>query len=150
MFELEKIVKKVEEMDAKSYATSLAVVSARVVEKLANVMQDGLAGLVIYQGLILGAVMADGKVSEGEFLLIKPMLDIAFEADVSYEASKELAKYLRPEAKEYKQYIDAVTDLFGEIDEDLKVDIITSCLLICGIDGKISLKEKMWLKQLVK
>lgn len=78
------------------------------------------------------------------------MLDIAFEADVSYEDAKELAKYLRPEAKKYKQYIDAVTDLFEEIDEYLKVDIVTSCLLVCGIDGKISLKKEMWLKQLVE
>lgn len=36
------------------------------------------------------------------------------------------------------------------LSEELKENIIIVCLLICAVDGKVSPKEKTWIKQLVK
>jgi len=150
MFEFEKLCREVEKLDPVTYSVVVAEKSKNVLQGLANITENGLDGLTIYTGLILGAVVSDGKISEEEFLLVKPLLDVTLDGDVSYEDAKLLMKYFKADTKEYALFVDAVTDLFGEIDEDLKTDIVIVCLLICGIDGKISLKERKWLKQLIK
>ena len=150
MFEFDKLCREVEKMDPLTYSIAIAERSARVIRALSEITESELSGLTIYSGLILGAVVSDGKLAEEEFLLIKPMLDLAAEKDLSFEEAKALVKYLKPENKEYKIFVDSVVDLFGEIDEDLKTDIVSVCLLVCAIDGKISSKEKRWLKQLIK
>ena len=150
MFEFEKVCREVEKMDVLTYTAELAEVSQHVIEGLENIELDGIEAMAVYAGLIFGAVVSDGKLDEAEFVLIKPMLDVAVGYDFSFEEAKALLKYFKKDSKEYKQYVDAVVDLFGEIDDDLKTDIVTVCLLICGIDGKISAKEKRWLKQLIK
>ena len=43
-----------------------------------------------------------------------------------------------------------MVDILGELDDELKDDIVIVCMMICAIDGKISLKEKNWIKQLIK
>ena len=150
MFEFEKICREVEKMDPLTYSVVIAEKSKDVIAGLANLTEDGLTGLAIYSGLIFGAVVSDGKVSEEEFLLIEPMLSLSLGYQVSYEDAKAMLKYYKKDTKDYNKFVDAVVDLFGEISDELKSDIVTVCLLICGIDGKISLKEKMWLKQLIK
>ena len=52
--------------------------------------------------------------------------------------------------KELKKYVDYMIDILGLVSDELKEDIIVVCLLICAIDGHISLKEKNWIKQLIK
>ncbi|MGN1076979.1 MAG: hypothetical protein ACI4ST_00530 [Candidatus Gallimonas sp.] len=60
-----------------------------------------------------------------------------------------MVKAFSPEGKELKQVVDYVVDLLGELDEELKADIITVCLLVCAIDGKISKKEEKYIRQLI-
>ena len=150
MFEFEKVCREVEKMDTLSYSVILADKSRAVINGLKGLEIGGLDALKIYAGLIFGAVVSDGKLDESEFALIKPMLDLSIGYDFDFEEAKALLKYFKKDTKEYNQYVDAVVDLFGEIDDELKADIVTVCLLVCGIDGKISLKERKWLKQLIK
>ena len=70
--------------------------------------------------------------------------------NIDYESCKLMARYFRKENKELKKYLDLVTDLLGLLSDELKEDLIVVCLLICAIDGKISLKEKRWIKQLIR
>ena len=150
MFEFEKVCREVEMMDTLSYSLILAEKSKDVIAGLKDIELDGIDVMKVYAGLIFGAVVSDGKLDESEFVLIKPTLDLSLGYDFDYDEAKELLKYFKKDTKEYNQYVDAVVDLFGEISDELKADIVTVCLLVCGVDGKISLKEKKWLKQLIK
>ncbi len=150
MFEFEKLCREVEKIDPVTYALVVEQKSKDVIAKLALVTENGLSGLTIYTGLVVGAIISDGKISEEEFVLVKPMLDVAFERDFTLAEANALMKYFKAETKEYKQFIDAVADLFGEISDDLKADIVTVCLLICAVDGKVSFRERKWLKQLIR
>ena len=49
-----------------------------------------------------------------------------------------------------KTYVDDLIDILGEISEGLKTDIIFVCMIICAIDGKVSLRERLWIKKLIK
>lgn len=49
-----------------------------------------------------------------------------------------------------KKAVKEMVDVFGQLSDELKEDIIIICMLICSIDGKISLKEKNWIKKLLK
>ena len=42
-----------------------------------------------------------------------------------------------------------MVDILGLLSDELKDDIVIICLMICAIDGKVSLKEKKWIKQLI-
>ena len=150
MFEFEKICREVEKLDVVSYTAILTEKSKNVINGLQEIELDSLDTMKVYAGLVFGAVVSDGKLDETEFLLIKPMLDISMGYDFDYQEAKALLKYFKHDTKEYNQFVDAVVDLFGEISDELKADIVTVCLLVCGIDGKISLREKKWLKQLIK
>lgn len=150
MFEFEKVCKEVERMDPLTYSVLLAETSARVVAALSHVTEDGIAGITIFKGLVLGAIVSDGKLSEEEFILVKPTLEQVAGEEVTFEDAKALLKYFKPETKDYKVFVDAVVDLFGELSDELKADLVTVCLLVCAADGKISMKERMWLKQLIR
>ncbi len=150
MFEFEKICHDVEKMDPITYSALVAEKSKDVIAGLVDITEGGLSGIAIYTGLVFGAIVSDGKISEEEFLLIEPLLSLSLGERVTYDDAKAMMKYYKKDSKEYKKFVDAAVDLFGEISEDLKADIVTVCMLICGIDGKISHKEKVWLKQLIK
>lgn len=57
---------------------------------------------------------------------------------------------MRQEQREMKKVVDEMVDVLGILSDDLKNDIVLVCMLICAVDGKISLKEKSWIKQLLK
>ena len=42
-----------------------------------------------------------------------------------------------------------MVDLIGFFSEEMKADIIIVIMLICAVDGKISSKEKKWIKALI-
>lgn len=150
MKDFDKLCKEFEQLDPVDYAATLALKSAKIIPALNAVSGDGLGGVEMLADFVLCSIVADGKLSEEEFILMKPMMDIFFGEDFDYADCKETVKLLRRDAKAFKRYLDGVVDLLGELSEDLKDDIIIVCLLICAVDGKVSLKEKNWIKQLIR
>ena len=61
-----------------------------------------------------------------------------------------LVKSMRADNRQLKRYVDDMVDLLGLVSDDLKEDIILVCLILCAVDGKISAKEKRWIKQLIR
>lgn len=106
-------------------------------------------GAGIYAQFVLGAIAADGRLSEEEYLIVYPLLHAFFGDDLDYGACKTAVRILRPESRELKKALNDMVDLFGTFDEELKDDLIIVCMLICAVDGKISLKEKNWIKKLI-
>lgn len=150
MTEFNKLCKKVEQLDVLSYGAILADKSAKIIPALSAITENGLSGTATFANFILGAVVADGKLAEEEYVLIYPLFRLFFGENVNYDDCKALVRALRPESRELKRYLDDMVDLLGLVSDELKDDIIIVCMLICSIDGKISLKEKAWIKQLIK
>lgn len=115
-----------------------------------EITQDGETGVEIFASFIFGAIAADGRLSETEYAVLSPLLHAFFGDELDYETCKKAFRQMRPEQKELKKTVDEMVDVLGLLSDDLKDDIITACLLICAVDGKVSLREKNWIKQLMK
>ncbi len=141
--------KKLAEMDPQQFNQIFNEMSVRVMEELSQVMVDGRNGLSAYLEFILASVAADGKLSEKEFQLLKPMFDSMKDKDLSYEEGVAVFKEMGlDDAGSYRKVVDTMVDLLGLINIELKQDIIFLCLLVCAIDGEITEDEKKWIMQL--
>jgi uncharacterized tellurite resistance protein B-like protein len=150
MREFDRLCKEFEEMDSLSYSVILTEKSAKVIPALSVVMDDGLSGVAIFAMFVMAAIAADGRLSEDEYALCYPLLHAFFGDEIDYEKIKSVVKQFKREGKELKKVANEMVDIFGQLSEDLKDDIIIICMMICAVDGKISLKEKNWIKKLIK
>ena len=150
MFEFEKVCKEIERLDPASYKDILAEKSKKAIDAISELSEGGQSGASRFLGIVLGAVISDGVLSEKEFSTIKPMLDVAFDTDMTFDSARQMISFLIPDPKEYKSFVNHTTDLFGEMSDELKADIVVVCLLVCASDGRISHKERKWLKELIR
>lgn len=150
MKDFNNLCKEFEEMDVLSYSVILGKKSLKVIPALSAITDDGLDGVTIFATFVMGAIAADGRLSEEEYILLYPVLYAFFGDSVNYEDCKKAARYLRFESRELKKAVKEMIDVFGQLSDELKEDIIIICMMICAIDGKISLKEKNWIKKLLK
>lgn len=149
MREFSKLCKIVEEMDPATYTEVIVTKSRDVVAGLALV-SDPKTAVTAYLHFVLASVAADGKLTEEEFMLVKPIFDAEAGTDTDFETAKKIFKDLGlDKADGYKKQIDETVDVLGLLSPELKEDIVVICLLVCGIDGKVSFKEKRWLKKLI-
>lgn len=150
MKEFDQLCKEFEQLDAATYTALLAEKAERIVPALQAVTGDGVDGVALFASFILGAIVADGKLSEEEYVVCYPLLYAFFGDEVNYEDCKKAAWQLRAENNAFKKTLDEVVDFLGMLSDDLKNDIVLVCLMICALDGKVSLKEKNWIKKLVR
>ncbi len=150
MSDFNKLCKEFEQIDATTYRALLAEKSLKVLPALMAITEDGLNGAEIFATFIMGAIAADGKLSEEEYLLVYPLLSLFFGDSVNYEDCKKAVRSLRKESNELKKIVDEMVDVIGLVSDDLKDDIIIVIMLITAIDGKISLREKNWIKKLIQ
>jgi uncharacterized tellurite resistance protein B-like protein len=150
MKEFNRLCKEFEEMDAQRYNTILDELSARIIPALQFITDDGIQGELIFARFLMGAIVSDGKLSEDEYVFMEPMLARFFGGDVDFEYCKTLIKENRTMGKDLKNEVDYMVDVLGMLSDDLKNDIITVCLMVCAVDGKVSMKEKRWIRQLIR
>ncbi|MGN0905633.1 MAG: hypothetical protein ACI4NM_00645 [Bullifex sp.] len=150
MKDFDKLCKEFEQIDAETYADVLAMKSEAILPVLMAFSEDGLTGAEIFASFIYGAIAADGKLSEEEYALISPLLHAFLGDGVNYEDTAKAFRSMKADNKEMKKRVDEMVDLIGLFSEELKADIIIVIMLICAVDGKISMKEKAWIKQLIK
>lgn len=150
MSDFNKLCKEFEQIDATTYRALLAEKSLKVLPALMAITEDGLSGAEIFATFIMGAIAADGKLSEEEYLLVYPLLSLFFGDSVNYEDCKKAVRSLRKEGNELKKIVDEMVDVIGLVSDDLKDDIIIVIMLITAVDGKISLREKNWIKKLIE
>ncbi|MCM1295420.1 MAG: TerB family tellurite resistance protein [Muribaculaceae bacterium] len=145
-----QLCKEVESLNPLEYAAIIADKTLKIVPALHALTQDYIETAGMFASFLMASVYADGKLDEAEYVLLLPALRILFGEDIDYDAAKAVARYFKPEGRELKKAVNYLVDILGELSEDLKADIITVCLLICAVDGKISFKEKNYIKQLIK
>ena len=151
MFEFNKLCKAVERMDPLLYGAVIAEKSVKIIAALTAITRSGKDGLTIYLHFILCSIAADGKLDEHEFNILRKSLEASIGHEITYEEAKQIfsdAGLDKPAA--YKDAVDLMVDILGLVSEDLKMDIILVCLMVCAVDGHISRKEKKWIKQLIR
>jgi len=151
MFEFDKLCKEIEEMDPQLFAEIFAAKSANVIAALSAITNDALDGMQLFLHFILCSIAADGKLAEEEYLLIKPAIEKVYQKQITYEDAVEVFKNAGlDKPREYKKAVDDMVNVLGMISLDLQAEVIGLCLMVCAVDGKISMKEKKWIKQLAR
>ncbi len=150
MFDYAKICAQVEEMSALDRTALIIEESKKIVHKFSTLNVTAYNPIDALATFIIGAVMSDDVLDEKEYLLIYPSLVKAFGEDFDYESIKESLSKDKDGKALLKEYIKALMTIISASDSDLQADIVTLCLLIVSIDGKISLKERRYVRQLCK
>lgn len=150
MSDFNKLCKAAEGLNPLEYSAIITAKTLKIVPALKAMTESREDVLELLATFMIASVYADGKLDESEYLLMLPALKLFFGNEVDYETAKAVVKAFRPEGRELKKVVDVLVDLLGEVSPELKDDIITVCLLICAVDGKISLREKSFIKQLIR
>lgn len=149
MFEFNKICNQYEKLDSLERAALLAEKSLSVIRGLRELdcRIDPIETLVAF---IIGSVVSDGAVSEKDYLYIYPSLVKAFGKDLDYAAIKRSFKVAGDIKKAIDRRTEDLMSIIAVTDDKLRTDVISLCLLVTSVDGKISFKEKRYIKRLCK
>ena len=149
MFEFKKLCNELEKLSPAERGVLLAEKSVSVVKglKALDLPFNALETLVTF---IIGSVVSDGALSEKDYLYIYPSLVKAFGHDFDFISAKQALQIAKDIKKEIAKYTKELLSVIAKCDENLATDIVALCLLITSVDGKISLKEKRYIRQLCK
>ena len=149
MFEFKKLCNTLEELNPVERGVILAEKSVSVIKGLSglNIPLDPVKTLVTF---IIGSVVSDNSINEKDYLYIYPSLVKAFGNDLDFISAKQTIGLAKDIKKEITKYTKEMISIISVCDEELATDIISLCLLITSVDGKISLKEKRYIRQLCK
>lgn len=149
MFEFKKLCNELEALNPVERGVILAEKSVSVIKGLSglNIPLDPVKTLVTF---IIGSVVSDNSISEKDYLYIYPSLVKAFGNDFDFISAKQAIGLAKDIKKEITKYTKDMISIISVCDEELATDIISLCLLITSVDGKISLKEKRYIRQLCK
>ena len=143
MFEFNKVMKDYESLNAIERGLMLTEKSVSILAKLSVLDIDGIDPVETLASFIIGSVVADGKLHEKEYLLIYPALVKVFGSDFDYESIKKEFE------ADIARYTTDLLRVLGTVDETLYEDVIILCLCVVTIDGKVSLREKNYVKRLI-
>ena len=150
MKDFNELCRSVEELSPLEYAAVLGRTSLKIMPAIRAFSEDGRTCAEVLAAFVIASVYADGKLDESEYLLMAPLLKAFFGEDFDFEDAKKLAKEWRKEGRAVKKEVDYLVDFLGTLSEELKGDIIFAYLLMCAVDGKVSLKEKSYIRQLMR
>lgn len=149
MFEFNKVMKDYESLNAIERGLMLTEKSVSILAKLSALDIDGIDPVETLASFIIGSVVADGKLHEKEYLLIYPALVKVFGSDFDYESIKKEFESDKDGRKDIAGYTTDLIRVLGTVDETLYEDVIILCLCVVTIDGKVSLREKNYVKRLI-
>ena len=149
MKSLNELCKEVELLDPLSYGTLLQKKSLEIVPKLIEINGSEEKTLQDLYVFILASIMADGKIAIEEYIPSSELLKSFFGPSFNFENAKKYLKGNKQERLELLDLADKIIDDYGKLSDELKVDLVIVCLLMCAVDGKVSQKEKNWLRKLI-
>lgn len=149
MFELKKLCNEYEQLSSVERNLLLTEKSVKILAKLKLLDVPDMDPINTLVGFIIGSVVADGKINEQEYFLIYPALIKAFGYNFDFHSIKEgfVAGSARKLVSEYTAQMLSIIDL---LDEDMTGDLITLCLCVTALDGKISIREKRYIRRLLR
>ncbi len=149
MTDFEILCKQFESLDPASYSSVFEEKSIRVVKALEEISDEGETSLDVFKLFVIEAVTSDGKLEKEEFELIRPALETMTGKDLHYKDVKARFEERKKENEDDRHVIQQMRDILDKVDDDLKNDIILVIMMICAVDGEISFKEKLWIKEVV-
>ncbi len=149
MFEFKKLCNEYEQLTVMERGLLMTEKSVKILAKLSLVDLPDFDPVEALAGFIIGSVVSDGKLNEREYLLIYPSLIQIFGYDFDFNSVKQAFCSIGAR-KVIKEYAEEMLKIFDLIDEDLKNDVVMLCLCVTAMDGKISLKEKRYIKRLCR
>lgn len=146
MFEFKKVCDSFEKLSAVERGLLIAEKSATVLAKLRGLSIVGIDPVGVLAGFMTGSVAADGKINEEEYLLIYPALVKTFGDDFNFATIKESFRRDKDGKRLISDYTEKMLSIFSFLDEELKWDVVTLCLCVTSIDGRITLREKRYIR----
>lgn len=148
MFEYIEKCKKFEKLSTFERFALLANKSFIITNKLSELGLNVNDSLSLIATFILGSIVSDGEVNEKEFLLMYPALLRTFGDNFDFDSIKEAFQNDFKTRNELKNYLKDILSLLNSVSNELKEDIIDICFAIVTIDGKLSLKERIYMRKL--
>lgn len=120
--------------------------ASEILPELEKHVRNKRSGAIMLGTFVVGAMLADKRVDETEFELLKPRFGKFFGDAASYDECVEIT---RNASEGVDLLVEGVKDVLAELDEDVREQVVLVCLMICAIDGKVSSAEKRWIKRLI-
>lgn len=139
MFEFEKMCSEYEDL---SYVERQDLLK-ELADTILPAVKEKTGGTISFEVLVMASCDADGKLDDDEYALYKD----ATGTELSYDAVTEKLK--EHNQKDLLEAADAVVDGFGDIDITLKEKMVAFCLCLCSADGRVGLRERLFIKKLV-
>lgn len=150
MSKISSICKDCENLSPEERTAAIGLQAEKVLQKVAALNIPEVDPKKTLVAFIMGAIVSDGKVNEEEYAILYPVMTAAFGTELGYEQIKFALEKDKTSMKSLKESSINIAALLGGIDSELQTDIILLCLLITAVDGKISMREKSYLKQFFK
>lgn len=150
MFEFKKLCDAYEDLSPTERGLLLAKKSVTIIARLHKLDIPGMDPVSVMAGFIMGSVTADGIISEKEYLMIYPALVTVFGEGYDFASVKTAFRRDKDGRRMIAEYTEQMIRIIDTADEELANEVITLCLCIVSIDGKISLKEKNYVKRLCR
>lgn len=147
MFEFKKLCNEYEKLNSVEHGIMLAQKSVAVVDGL-NALSLPVDPVKTLVAFIIGSVASDGTLDEKAYLYIYPSLVKAFGSDYDFNAVKRMLKFAKDIESEISAQTEQLISVISQCDDALAADIVSLCLLITAVDGKITFKEKRYVKRL--
>lgn len=103
----------------------------------------------IYVRYMLNTLFADGEFNNREYEIIAPWLKAFTGRDWSFIDCAKLIVSMGSGSEEQKTFFDNLVDSFGFVSPEIKGELVSLALLLCGADGKITDNEKVWIARLL-
>lgn len=148
MFEFKKICDTFEGLSALERRQLLEEKSGSIFHELQSRTTPKNDPKEIFAGFLIGSAMIDGKLNEMEYLLMYPSLVRTFGEDFDFRSLKESFRHNRDGKRLVSDYAEKVLGILRFSGEKLKRDVVILCLCATSMDGKITLKEKRYIRRL--
>lgn len=103
----------------------------------------------LYCTFVLGALLADGRLADEEYPLIKPMLQSFLGEETDIDTCRARLSAAAEKTELLKENADLLIDALGESDPALRNDCVLTSLILCSVDGKVSAEEQAYIAQLL-
>ena len=140
MFEFEKICHRYEGLTYEERRNELNELAKDIYPAL-QILPDGLESFKL---LIRAACAADGELQASEYTLVAAATGL----DVGYENAEEAVN--NTNSKALNELADVIVDVFGDLDPEIKEKMVKFMLCIVSADNRITLRESMLIKKLIK
>ena len=106
--------------------------------------------IMTYAAFLIGSTAVDGGVNEREYLLMYPRLTHVFGTEYNLSALKNSYKRGLACWKTLKKNVAAMQSLLPRMDDELKNGTLLLTLCVLSPRGRISLKDRVYLRSLYK